>query len=211
VRLSYELTLSRRRLLTAAVTGVITLAMGAPVAGCNMIPGAADLTARRAENPLKGEPVVWTEKPLGLPIDGERTCTTWPIENALSVKATATEICVEGAVYALEQSGASGAKEEALNIESDGAGNASPYAGLADSLTARPQKVGSCSDSAGVREVWVSRYSGCVPNKTMSETPSLTMQSTFLRVGPARWKFDKTPATTPPPTGVSTGTRPAPG
>lgn len=161
---------------------------------CQFVPGLAGLNAQNAENPLKGEPVAWSRQAEGLPFEGEKACSTWPIEDSVTARATEAEVCVKAQVYQLVDARFSGPGETSLDIESDGSGGGLGERGL-KSLKGRPSKVGSCADKAAAKTVWVTQFDGCTPNKSeITGKPALTHQSTFLHVGKARWKF---PATAP--------------
>jgi hypothetical protein len=162
--------------------------------GCaSLMPaGMLNMTAASADNPLGGTPVAWERESPGLPFEGQKACTTWPIKDTLKVKATDTEVCVDGEVYKLVAANFDGPTEASLQVESDGSGEEGLGMGQTDHVKAStPKKVGTCFDKSANQEktVWVAAYSSCVPNKNVSGKQVLTTKSTFLQVGEARWKF----------------------
>jgi hypothetical protein len=167
----------------------------ASLAACGLIPGYANLSARSAENPLAGGTLAWSHQADRLPFDGEQTCTTWPIEDAVTVHATDKEICVDATIYNLVEASFLGEKRSSLAITSDGSIDSRGGVVVqesAQSFEARPQKVGSCYERPTSRasNVWMSKYTGCVPNTDDERRPLLTTRSTFLELGgKARWKF----------------------
>jgi hypothetical protein len=178
-----------------ALTATMALLL-ASLAGCaQLMPGVANMTARSAENPLGGSPATWSKAPNGLPFEGEKACTTWPIEDNLSVRATEEQICVQGQIHRLSEEGFPGPESVGLGISSDGTGEG----GLAESQTelkAQPRKVGQCVDKATgkTKNVWVAAFDSCADNKDPTGKVVLSSKSTYLQVGDARWKF--TTATT---------------
>jgi hypothetical protein len=144
-----------------------------------------------AENPLKGQPIQWSKKADGVPFEGQRACTVWPIEDELTVTATPEQICVKGHTYQVV--GAQFRNPPAghsLGISSDGSGESGFVAGSAGSV--KPQgvrKIGQCTNLNSSMSVWEEPYDGCVPNRDPNGKPALTDHSTFLEVGRARWSF----------------------
>ena len=170
-----------RRVLAAATLVIAT--------GCAaLMPG---LFAKSAENPLSGQPVTWSRVAPGLPFEGEKACTLWPIEDSLNVTATDAKICVSGTIHKLVEPPFDGPEEMSLTVESDGSGKTGLGAGQAGDVVARPRKVGSCfnKSTGSDKNVWVADFSGCVPNKSVAGPPVLSKASTYLQVGDARWKF----------------------
>lgn len=163
------------------------LATAALVGGCASLMPASLRPGQSADNPLHGTALTSSEKPAGLPFEGQQACTTWPIENTLAVKATEAEICVEGSVHKLMQPEFTPSAESSLAIASDGSGSSGSIHGP----KGRAQKIGSCFDKTANRTqtVWVTRYNDCVPNRNQDGKQALSAASTFLEVGDARWRF----------------------
>lgn len=145
-------------------------------------PALGGKNVQSTDNPLNGTAVQWSDEVRGVPLDGQRSCTTWPIENRLSVRATAERICVDGALYRLVDARSQREEEDSLEIQSD-EGSAA--------LDGSARKVGSCTDSTGTMSVWVTAYkNACVPNKdTVGSGPILSSKSKKLTVGDATWMF----------------------
>jgi hypothetical protein len=159
---------------------------------CNaLMPSAlGNFGAQAAENPIKGQPVHWSAKANGVPFEGQTACTTWPIENELTVSATADQICVKGHMYSLLGAEFPAPNHPSLGIASDGSGDSGLVAGQASSVEAKGvRKIGQCTDHNNLKSVWEEPYDACVANKDPNGKPALTAQSTFLRVGDAKWKF----------------------
>lgn len=173
--------------------------------GCglvNLVPGLENFGAQSAENPLKGQPLAWQEKSREVPFEGQKACTTWPIENQLKVKATEADVCLDGELYRVVDAQFPGPSDESIHVTSDGPGE-SNLGNQTEAFEGRVRKVGSCTDkNTGIKSVWSISYSGCKPNKTMTGQPLVTMKSTYLKAGPAHWKF---PAPTPQATPASAG------
>ncbi|AKU99582.1 hypothetical protein AKJ09_06246 [Labilithrix luteola] len=192
------------RTLSAAAL-VSSFALGAFVlGGCSLLPGPlGNLNARAGENPLKGQPLAWSDKPASVPFEGERACTTWPIQDELTVTATNEQICVKGKTYKLLGNAFGSPGKRSFSAQSDGSGESGLLAGMTTSIeSSEPHKVGHCTSNNQGLEVWEQVIDSCVPNKDTSGKPALTMSSTFLQVGDARWKFrvpEGTTATTSAP------------
>lgn len=161
------------------------------LAGCAALPGMQNLGAQRADNPLGGTDLAWSKDPDGVPFEGQKACSTWPIQNKLTVKATTDQICATGQIYHLVGVDFDGPKadSESLSVQSDGSGQ-SALMGAGMIKASGVQKIGTCSDNTRTTNVWVTSYDGCVPNKDPGGAPSLTASSTYLQVGDARWKFE---------------------
>ncbi len=74
------------------------------VVGCGQLLPSSLLAAKSAENPLQGAALEWTRAPSGVPFEGARACTIWPIQDALTASATTDKICVMGQVHLLPPS-----------------------------------------------------------------------------------------------------------
>jgi hypothetical protein len=171
------------------------------LSGCAQLMPASmtNLTAARADNPLGGgAPLHWAKASEGLPFEGERACSTWPIEDELTVTAADDQICVKGHVHKVIGSEFGAQEGHSIQVQSDGSGDSGFIAGNTNGIKAgRSRKIGQCIDHGAAKSVWEEPYDGCVPNKDAEGKPALTKQSTFLQVGSARWKFDPAPAPAP--------------
>jgi hypothetical protein len=179
----------------AALAATLTLA------GCNQLMPASitNLTAASADNPLVGGPLNWQRDAKNLPFEGEKACTTWPIQDHLTVTATDARICVKGEIYNLRGAEFGSPGENSVGVQSDGGGDSGLVAGNASSVkSGTARKIGTCTDHGQVKSVWVNTYDGCSDNKDPNGKPALTTRSTFLQVGDARWKFNPTPAPAAP-------------
>ena len=158
--------------------------------GCRLLLPASVLNsnATRAENPLKGGSITMAGKSQKLPIEGEKACTVWPIEDHVEITATDGQICARGTIHLLKNPG-DPINDNGYLFESDGSGDELRTDRLA---SASPHKIGSCVDGSGAKNVWAARVDGCIPNTDRGK-PVLTLRSTFLLVidsyGEKRWKF----------------------
>jgi hypothetical protein len=163
----------------------------ATATGCSLLlpAQALNVNAIRAQNPLGGTPLAWSHAAASLPFSGgEKACTLWPIDDTLTVTATADKICIKGEINALVDPAAP-TPSGMLLLESDGSGESAD--GQPDRIpTSRTRKVGSCLVQNQQKTVWVQSYDGCVANRGSGGHPVLTTRSTFLRVNDVRWRFD---------------------
>jgi hypothetical protein len=170
----------------AALAATLTLT------ACNQLMPASitNLTAASADNPLAGAPLKWSREAKNLPFEGEKACTTWPIEDHLTVTATDAQICVKGEIYDLRGAEFGSPGDSSLGLQSDGSGDSGLVAGNAASVkSSTARKIGTCTDHTQMKSVWVHAYDGCSDNKDPNGKTALTTRSTFLQVGDARWKF----------------------
>jgi hypothetical protein len=153
--------------------------------------------AVKATNPLTSSTALtWSKQPQGIPFEGQKACQVWPINSTIKVTATDEGICVDAKISRVAESGIDMSHDSELSITSDGSldKKGGMTGQFTDPLTATPNKIGTCSDSTrGALGVWVSTFKSCVPNKDMSGKPVLTKDSSYLRVGDAKWTFP-TPA-----------------
>lgn len=179
---------SRRLFLASAA---LSLALG----GCQLLPQSVqNLRAVSADNPLNGQPLHWSRVAEGVPFEGEKACTMWPLENELTITATDAEVCAKGRVYRLVGAQFGDPGTHSLGVSSDGSGDSGLVAGNAGPIEAKgSRKVGQCIDHDTAKSIWEEPFDGCTANKDPAGKPALTKQSTFLQVGDARWKFP-TPA-----------------
>lgn len=188
-----------------------SIALGAlALGGCSLLPGPlGNMNARAGENPLKGQPLAYSEKAASVPFEGERACTTWPIQDELTVSATDDQICVKGKTYKLLGNAFGSPGKRSFSAQSDGSGESGLVAGNTTSFeSSEPHKVGHCTSTNQSLEVWEQSFDSCVPNKDPNGKQALTMTSTFLQVGDARWKFrvpEATTATTAAPAAKASG------
>jgi hypothetical protein len=149
--------------------------------------------AVKATNPLTSNTALtWSKEPQGIPFEGQKACQVWPINSSISVTATDDQICVDAKISRVADSGIDMSQDSELSVTSDG--SLEKKGGMAgqftDSFKATPNKVGTCTDSTrGLLGVWVSSFKSCVANKDMSGKPVLTKDSSYLRVGDAKWTF----------------------
>jgi hypothetical protein len=180
---------SMRRLIAAVILSTV---------GCATL---MNLGAVSAPNPLTNKSTLtWSKEPQGIPFEGQKACQVWPINSTLSVTANDDQICVDAKISRVAESGIDMSHDSELSITSDG--SLEKKGGMAgqftDPITATPNKIGTCTDTTrGELGVWVSTFKSCVANKDVGGKPVLTKDSSFLRVGDAKWTF---PAPTAPAT-----------
>lgn len=170
------------------------------VVGCGQLLPSSLLAAKSAENPLQGAALEWTRAPSGVPFEGARACTIWPIQDALTVSATTEKICVKGQVHRLLPPSVTPPAVDTVVVHSDGGGTSEQLDGRAGAISsAAPKKLGECTDHGAAKSIWAHPFDGCIDNKDKDGKPWVSATSTFLDIGLERWRFASgaTPASAP--------------
>jgi hypothetical protein len=172
--------------------------LAAAASGCGALGGALPGVlgggdANKVPNPMTAEsgPLTWSGKPERVPSEGEKACTTWPIESELQVTASPETICATGKVFTVVESWAPAPEETTLDVQTIKAMEiyATVIGDSLEKISAPATKLGTCSANGSDVVVWAATFTNaCVPNKGASGQ-ALTASTVGLRVGPAKWAF----------------------
>ena len=136
------------------------------VVGCGQLLPSSLLAAKSAENALQRAALEWTRAPSGVPFEGARACTIWPIQDALTVSATTDKICVKGQVHRLLPPSVTPPAVDTVVVHSDGGGTSEQLDGRAGAISsAAPKKLGECTDHGAAKSIWAHPFEGCIDNQ----------------------------------------------